>query len=146
MLKRPKEIVFVLDNSGSMKQNDPNRITKDVVTSFIKNVETGSRLGMVIFGKDAKVLEPLTEITGTQTDTKFIDSLNHLDYREQLTDTPTGIERAIYEFKTNGKENTDKIIILLTDGIIDTGDVESNVVSERWLKEDLVSGVPGSLE
>ena len=136
--KRPKEIVFVLDNSGSMKQNDPNRITEDVVTSFIKNVETGSRLGMVIFGKDAKVLEPLTEITGTEADTKFIDSLNYLDYQGQLTDTPTGIERAIYEFKTNGKENTDKIIILLTDGIIDTGNVESNVVSERWLKEDLV--------
>ena len=76
----PKEIVFVLDNSGSMKQNDPNRITKDVVTGFIKKLDAGSRLGMVIFGKDAKVLEPLTEITGTPADTKFLDSLNHLDY------------------------------------------------------------------
>ncbi len=138
ILKRPKEIVFVLDNSGSMKQNDPNRITKNVVTSYIKNVGAGSRLGMVIFGKDARVIEPLTEITGTKADAKFIDSLNRLDYRGQLTNTPTGIERAIYEFKTNGKENTDKIIILLTDGIIDTGDVKRNAESERWLKEDLV--------
>lgn len=135
---RPKEIVFVLDNSGSMKQNDPNRITKDVVTSFIKNVDAGSRLGMVIFGKDARILEPLTEITGTPADAKFIDSLNRLDYRGQLTNTPTGIERAIYELKTNGKENADKVIILLTDGIIDTGDVKRNVESERWLKEGLV--------
>ena len=138
VLMRPKEIVFVLDNSGSMKQNDPNRITKDVVTGFIKKLDAGSRLGMVIFGKDAKVLEPLTEITGTPADTKFLDSLNHLDYRGQFTNTPAGIERAIYEFKTNGKKNTDKIIILLTDGIIDTGDVKRNVESERWLKEDLV--------
>ena len=30
------------------------------------------------------------------------------------------------------------MIILLTDGIIDTGDVKRNVESERWLKEDLV--------
>jgi len=136
--KRPKEIVFVLDNSGSMKQNDPNRITKDVVTGFIKNVDAGSRLGMIIFGKDARVLEPLTEITGTPADAKFIDSLSRLDYRGQLTNTPTGIERAIYELKTNGKENADRIIILLTDGIIDTGDIKRNVESERWLKEDLV--------
>ena len=135
---RPKEIVFVLDNSGSMKQNDPNRITKDVVTGFIKNVGAGSRLGMVIFGKDARVLKPLTEITGTPADAKFIDSLNRLDYRGQLTNTPSGIERAIYELKTNGKKNADKIIILLTDGIIDTGDVKNNLESERWLKEDLV--------
>lgn len=133
-----KEIIFVLDNSGSMKQNDPNRITKDVVASFIKNVDAGFRLGMVIFGKDASILEPLTEITGTETDDKFIDSLNRLDYRGQLTNTPTGIERAIYELKTNGKENAEKIIILLTDGIIDTGDSKQNIESERWLKEDLL--------
>jgi len=136
--KRPKQIIFVLDNSGSMKQNDPNRITRDVVANFIKNVDAGSHLGMVIFDKDARVLNPLTEITGAEADTKFIDSLNRLDYSGQLTNTPTGIERAIYELKTKGKKTADKIIILLTDGIIDTGDVKSNVESERWLKEDLV--------
>ncbi len=132
-----REIVFVLDNSGSMKINDPERITKNVVISFIKKVPVGTRLGMVIFGRDARALEPLTEITGTKVDAKFINSLNRLDYQSQLTNTPSGIERAIYELKTNGKTNAEKVIILLTDGIIDTGDPKQDAESEMWLKENL---------
>lgn len=134
-----REIVFVLDNSGSMKKNDPDRITKEVVAGFIKNMTPGSRLGMVIFDTEAKVLKPLTEISGEDVDGEFIGTLTRLDYRGQQTNTPTGIERAIYELKARGDTDADKMIILLTDGLIDTGDAKRDAESERWLKEDLTS-------
>jgi Mg-chelatase subunit ChlD len=135
--KRLSEIMFVLDNSGSMKKNDPNRRTKEVVTNFIKNLAPGSRIGMVIFGKEARLLEPITELTGSTIKGKFVNSLEQIDYSGQLTNTPSGIERAIYEIKTRGKENAEKAIILLTDGIIDTGDKNRDKEEETWLKEQL---------
>ncbi len=137
MPQRSSEIMFVLDNSGSMKKNDPDRITKVVVTNFIKNAVNGSRIGMVIFGKDARILEPITEITESITRIKLINSLEQLDYQGQLTNTPAGIERAIYALKTSKEKNVEKAIILLTDGIIDTGDKTRDAEEETWLKEQL---------
>jgi hypothetical protein len=93
---------------------------------------------MVIFDTQAKVLTPLTQISGDMVDAQFTENLNLLDYKGLQTNTPMGIERAIYELKTNGEPDVDKMIILLTDGIIDTGDRERDSESERWLKEDLV--------
>ncbi|RTZ99175.1 MAG: hypothetical protein DSY90_02005 [Deltaproteobacteria bacterium] len=134
---RLSEIMFVLDNSGSMKKNDPDRITGKVVTNFIKNAADGSRIGMVIFGKDARILEPITEIASSATRTRFIESLDQIDYRGQRTNTPAGIERAIYELKASGNKNIEKAIILLTDGLIDTGDKTRDQEEETWLKEQL---------
>jgi Mg-chelatase subunit ChlD len=56
------DIVFVLDNSGSMRNNDPNFITKEVVTNFLGSLGGKSRLGMVIFDETANLVEPLTSL------------------------------------------------------------------------------------
>ena len=58
---RPREqlkldIVFVLDNSGSMITNDPKFITRKVVTNFLNNVGEGFRIGMVIYDQEASLL------------------------------------------------------------------------------------------
>ncbi|MEW6672261.1 MAG: FHA domain-containing protein, partial [Thermodesulfobacteriota bacterium] len=51
--------------------------------------------------------------------------------------SPGAIERALYELKTTGRPDAPRIIILLTDGIVDTGDPARDLEKERWLKEDL---------
>lgn len=131
------DIIFVIDNSGSMKQNDPNFITREVVTSFLKALGNKSRIGMVIFDQTARLVEPLTKKRGDELDTKFVKSLEKINYTGQFTDSPAGIERAIYELKTNGRDDAEKAIIFLTDGIVDTGDKLKDVDRGRWLKEDL---------
>jgi pSer/pThr/pTyr-binding forkhead associated (FHA) protein/Mg-chelatase subunit ChlD len=135
---KPKlDIIFVIDNSGSMKKNDPNFITREVVTSFSNALGNKSRLGMVIFDQTARLVEPLTEKRGDELDSKFVKSLEKVNYKGQFTNSPAGIERAIYELKTNGRDDAERAIIFLTDGIVDTGDKLKDVISERWLKEDL---------
>ncbi len=51
--------------------------------------------------------------------------------------TQAQINKAIYELKNNGRENARKIIIFLTDGIVDTGDKTKDIEREKWLKDDL---------
>ena len=135
--KQKLDIMFVIDNSGSMKKNDPMFITRDVVTRFSTAIPDNSRLGMVIFDKDAKLLEPLTEKTGRLPDEKFIESLKKVNYRGQYTNSPAGVERAIYEIKTRGRDEVERVIIFLTDGIIDTGNKQQDIEKEKWLREDL---------
>jgi Mg-chelatase subunit ChlD len=131
------DIVFVLDNSGSMRNNDPNFITKEVVTNFLSGLGEKSHLGMVIFDETAKLVVPLTSIDDAEVRARFLESLNVINFKGKFTNSPAGIERAIYELKTKGRQHTEKIIIFLTDGIVDTGNKSQDLEKENWLKEDL---------
>ena len=131
------DIVFVLDNSGSMRNNDPNFITKEVVTNFLGGLGEKSHLGMVIFDETAKLVVPLTSLDNAEVRARFLESLNVINFKGKFTNSPAGIERAIYELKSNGRQDTNKIIIFLTDGIVDTGNKSQDLEKENWLKEDL---------
>jgi Mg-chelatase subunit ChlD len=133
----PLDIILVLDNSGSMKKNDPEFLTREVVRNFVAGLGENSRLGMVIFGQEAELAEPLTELTNTEAKAGFLESLAKVNYKGQFTNSPAGIERAIYELKTNAGPDAQKVIIFLTDGIVDTGDKDQDIEKEKWLKEYL---------
>ena len=131
------DVLFVLDNSGSMIANDPQFITREVVTKFLVNLKENFRVGMVIFDKDATLIESLSGIDTAADAERFLKSLDKITYKGQFTNTPTGVERAVYELKSNGREDAEKIIILLTDGIVDTGRKEQDIAGEAWLRDQL---------
>ncbi len=131
------DVVFVLDNSGSMITNDPQFITREVVTNFLMNVHDQFRVGMVTFDSGASLIEPLSSIESDPDTERFLKSLEKINYKGQFTNTPVGVERAIYELKSNGRDGAEKIIILLTDGIVDTGNKAQDVAGEEWLKDQL---------
>ncbi len=131
------DIVFVLDNSGSMITNDPDFVIRKVVTDFIHELGPGVRLGMVIFDTQANLAQPLAGIEAPETRPRLLESLERINYQGQYTNTPAAVERALYELKTNGNPAARQFIILLTDGIVDTGNKAEDIESERWLKEYL---------
>ena len=55
------------------------------------------------------------------------------------TNSPAAIESAIYDLKNNGREEARKIIVFMTDGIVDTGNVDRDLEKTKWLKEDLAA-------
>jgi pSer/pThr/pTyr-binding forkhead associated (FHA) protein/Mg-chelatase subunit ChlD len=131
------DIALVLDNSGSMQKNDPQFLTRDVVTSFMGGFGEKSRIAMIIFDQEAKLVEPLADLTGLMARANFLKSLDQVNYKGLFSDSPAAIERAVYELKLNGRSNARKVIILLTDGIVDTGDKVQDLEKTKWLKEDL---------
>ena len=131
------DIILVLDNSGSMLKNDPKFLTPEVVTHFLGGLATETRIGMILFDQEVRLLEPLRPLAASVEKAQFLKSLERINYKGRLTDIPAAIERALYELKTNGRSDAGRIIILLTDGIVDTGTPQKDIEKERWLKEDL---------
>jgi len=132
-----QDVVFALDNSGSMLKNDPDFITRTVVINFLEGLAEEIRVGMVIFDTDAHLVHPLTGITTAESAESFLEGLDRISYKGQFTNTPAGVERAVYELKTNGRDKAEKVVILLTDGIVDTGNKAQDLESEKWLKDTL---------
>ena len=132
----PKDLMLVLDNSGSMHKNDPQFLARGALEYFIDKLDADSRAGVLIFDQGVRLAVPLTAI---DDDSKaiLIKSLDDINYRGQLTDSPAAVERAIYELKANGREGANKYMIFMTDGIVDTGDPEADVEKTKWLREEL---------
>ena len=133
------DLVFLIDNSGSMKHNDPGFITPQIVRTFFDKLSADNQVSMVLFDGNARLLMPLTPLTDPQIETKADKALSRIDYRGQHTNTPVGIERALYELRIKGRERSQKGIILITDGIVDTGDAAKDRELTQWLKEDLTN-------
>lgn len=136
---KQQDIVFVLDNSGSMHENDPDILTKSMVSTFIKQLEDTDRVGIVIFDESARLAVPLTRLETPASRQKLFKSLDQIDYLGQLTNTPAAIERAIYELRTSSRDDTQRSIVFLTDGIIDTGDPRRDADMTKWLIENLTA-------
>ena len=133
------DIVLVLDNSGSMKQNDPRRLTRQVVTQFLEGMGANTRLAMIVFDQEPHLIEPLTALDNQNAKARLRKGLDGINYQGRYTDSPAAIERALYELKSHGREQAGKILIFLTDGIVDTGDKARDREKEQWLKDNLTA-------
>ncbi|WP_319521628.1 FHA domain-containing protein [uncultured Desulfosarcina sp.] len=133
------DAVLVIDNSGSMRKNDPEFLTPETVSAFLNRLPDTTRVGMVLFDQRARLLQSLTQLSDPEARHQLSSSLKKIDYRGKFTDSAAGIERAAYELKNDGRKEARKSIIFLTDGIVDTGDRQKDAELTQWLKTDLTA-------
>ncbi len=104
---------------------------------FLKGLGDSSRIGLVVFDEDVDLAVPLMPGAGLRAEARFLKSLEKINYRGRLSDSPGAVERAIYELKTKGRPDACKVIVLLSDGIVDTGQKSRDLEREKWLKDIL---------
>jgi uncharacterized protein YegL len=135
------DIMLALDNSGSMKQNDPQRLLPRVVTEFAGRLGEDDRLGIVTFDQSARTLLPLSEVKANEFAAALTAALLRVNYSGRLTDIPGGLEEARKEIEMHGRSDAQRIVVLLTDGEIDLGSDTRNSDRKIWLRERILPAV-----
>lgn len=119
------DIVLTLDVSYSMQTQDfkPNRLeaAKDVASNFVAG-RPNDNIGMVIFGKESYTLCPMTSDHAVLAN--MIHSIDFDLIDGGMTAIGNGLVTAINRIR-NGEAKS-KVIILLTDGSNNAGDVSPN--------------------
>lgn len=118
------DIVFLIDNSGSI-----GKLDIDLVYSFIDNLKENTNIGIVSFGEEVRILYPLQSIIKE----KIKDVLNEMDFKEKYTDLNSGLNLSLKEFSEKSRKDSSKILILITDGIIDIKD--KKIITEKLEEE-----------
>ena len=123
------DIVMAIDVSASMLARDlrPNRLaaTKEVAAEFIKN-RPGDRIGLVVYAGEAFTKTPITSDKGI-----VLGALDDVEYNNVLengTAIGMGLATSVNRLKDSKAES--KVIILLTDGMNNSGFIDPKIASE----------------
>ena len=131
-----RDIVMMVDNSGSMKKNDPEFLAHRALETFVSSSEDYTRVALISFDKNVNLSVPFTPLTDTSRSLLFY-AINEIDYSGPLTNSPQALERAIYEFALNGRDDAEKSIVFITDGIVDTGSKARDKLQEARMQNEL---------
>jgi len=136
---KPVDVVLALDNSGSMKHNDPTGSVKQAVADFARRLPPASQLGIVIFDQRVDLVMNLTKVSAPDFQSRLTESLRRVDYSGKWTDIPGGIDRAIYALNHDGRPDALRSVVFFTDGIVETGDSVTDIDRSKWLRENLTA-------
>ena len=127
------DIVMVIDISSSMLSKDlkPDRLTalKNVASNFIDD-RPNDRIGLVVYAAESYTKTPVT------TDKLILkQSLSDINY-ESLLEDGTAIGMGLSTAVNRLKESTakSKVIILLTDGVNNSGFIDPRIADEFNVK------------
>lgn len=123
------DIVMAIDVSASMLARDlePNRLDalKNVAEEFINDRPT-DRIGLVVYAGESFTKTPITS-----DKTIVLNALEGIEYNNVLengTAIGSGLATAVNRLKDSDAES--KVIILLTDGVNNSGFIDPNTASE----------------
>lgn len=117
------DVRLVVDISGSMKRTDPNNLRIPATNLLIDLLPAESKAGIWTFGAYVNMLVPHGDANDAwrnlaRNESKKINSV------ALFTDIENGIERASWDID-RPEENTEKHIILLSDGLIDNSEAST---------------------
>ena len=124
------DIVMAIDVSSSMLANDlkPNRLEalKKVASTFVQD-RINDRIGLVVYAGESYTRTPVTS-----DKTIILQSLKTIEYDDSIIADGTGIgvglATAINRIKDSKAKS--RIIILLTDGVNNSGTIDPKTASE----------------
>ncbi len=123
------DIVMVIDISSSMLAKDlkPNRLSalKNVAANFVDN-RPNDRIGLVVYAAESYTKTPVT------SDKKIIkEVLSEINYDPILEDgTAIGMGLSTAVNRLKGSIAKSKVIILLTDGVNNSGFIDPRIAAE----------------
>lgn len=125
-------IVLLVDNSGSMRLNDVERRVPTGVARFIESLPRETEVAVVSFNGRGRLIQPL--IAAGEFNPRVLD---RLDYHGPWTDLSLAVERGVYELRQTPAVPGRDAIVMITDGIMDTGSPEGDLRAEAWLAGEL---------
>lgn len=111
---RPGEVVFLLDASGSMNTQDKNRLAIDAIRQAAYSLPSNYRTGLVVYDTEIQAVKTLD--AGMDQLESQLAAVTYSGY----TNAGQGLSQAVGLFSE--EEETDRYIVMLSDGEIDMPD------------------------
>jgi hypothetical protein len=131
------QYVLLLDDSGSMQSNDPDRLAVFAARSMLallddKDEVSVVRLNGAIEGEQAAGLQPLGQVRGDYE--KLLDNTGKIaSYKGGATPCTPALEGVKKLLNASRKKHTRQVVVYLTDGACELGSGADSVSPEAFL-------------
>lgn len=130
------DIVLAIDVSGSMLSKDlePDRLeaTKAVASNFVKG-RVNDRIGVVVYAGESYTKTPIT--TDEVISLRAIKDIRFEEALENGTAIGSGLATAVNRLKESDSKS--KVIILMTDGVNNSGSIDPKIASELAIEHEI---------
>lgn len=109
-------VVFVTDESTSMKLTDPDELRYEAIRRFVGLMaQSGNYLGSVSFCSDVADKISLGSVEGFEEKNNFVDEVINVE-TNGFTNIGVALMEAVEELEENGNSDLPSVILLLSDG------------------------------
>ena len=136
MMRPDANLVFLVDVSGSMRDDDKLPLVRRSLQLLLDQLEARDRVAIVTYASDARLALPSTPVSHRRTIERAIDSLR----ASGATNGSAGIEMAYEEARNAFVPGGANRVILATDGDFNRGRTTSSEL-ERLIRSKARSGV-----
>ena len=130
--EEPVSFIIVMDDSGSMRDSDPQELALDGAKLFIDLLPAGkANISVILYGRDAITIVSLTSVESASKKEIIKSTLvKEISYRQTMTDYGAALELAVSNLIDASSQKA--AILLFTDGNLelyggDAGKVENQL-------------------
>lgn len=122
-LKPVKDIVLVIDNSGSMRETDPNQDRYDAAKRLIRKMDSDKRVAVMIFNDNVNLLQPFVQLKDDAAKDAVFAKIDALEPTEGGTNIGLSLAESMKHIQESRTAGRGTMVILLSDGFseLDTG-------------------------
>src|SRR5438874_9212765 len=113
--------IILFDVSGSMRHNDPQRLSIAAAQLFVDLAQAQDAVGLVVFSERGVPLVPLRTLADPSTRTLLHTNLRTLKFTGQTTDLAAALEAGLAGLPPDPDKTYRDLVLLLTDGQLDLG-------------------------
>ncbi len=127
------DVVLLIDDSGSMRKNDPSGLRKQAAKLFLTLLNNNDQAALVSFSRQASTLASLIPASKKNIDNQLKPAVDKLNAKGSHTNLHDALTKS-YSLLQKSNSNNKKVIILMSDGKMDVG----NTALDFKLTEDLL--------
>ncbi len=134
--QKQSDVRIIVDVSGSMKRNDPKNLRIPAVRLVTGILPQNSKAGLWLFAEKVEKLSNARKVTSS-TKKEFNQLAAKIHNRGLYTDIGSALESATADWKEDDN-STQRIVILLTDGVVDISkDKTINIAERKRIQQQL---------
>lgn len=129
-------LTFVVDVSGSMGRENRLGLVKQALTLLLEQLRPSDKVGIVVYGSDARVILPHTSIVNREHILTAIRALGP----EGATNAEAGLRMGYKLAAQNAKSDYINRVILCSDGVANVGETGSDAILKEirtYVKEGI---------
>ena len=137
--KSSMDVVLVMDSSGSMKKTDPLSLRIPAAKLFISLLGENDRAGVISFSDRSYPIIHLTPVESENNKDKLFKAIEKISSNGLYTNLHDALNKGIDLLSENKKAESNQIIILMSDGMMDVGNPDEDRKLVDKIKNELAA-------